>query len=128
MLLTLKQRCPGLDTLRGAFERNCGRVSGIVGDHVLVAVGRAALGSAVSGRFTSYGPGDGIKASTVNALCVAPDGSLWICGQNGVTRWVDGKFVNDIDTSAYDMLTLRTIFLDRQNAIWLSIGSEALPS
>src|SRR5215471_12461960 len=55
-----------------------------------------------NGQFTEYGRADGLKADTVNTLCVAPDGSLWIGGRGGITRWKNGKFVNDIDTSAYD--------------------------
>src|SRR5262245_65262427 len=38
-----------------------------------------------NGRFTSYGRADGLKADTVNSLCVAPDGSLWVGGRGGVT-------------------------------------------
>jgi PAS domain S-box-containing protein len=81
-----------------------------------------------NGRFTAYGQADGVKSKTgtVNAVCVAPDGSLWIGSQDGITRWVNGKFVNDIDTSAYNMIGLRTIFVDRQKAVWLAAGSEAL--
>jgi PAS domain S-box-containing protein len=79
-----------------------------------------------NGRFTSYGQADGLKADTINTVCVAPDGSLWIGGRGGITRWVDGKFVNDIDTSAYDTLALRVITVDRQKAMWVACGSEAL--
>ena len=81
-----------------------------------------------NGRFTAYGQADGVKSKsgTVNAVCVAPDGSLWIGSQDGITRWVDGKFVNDIDTSAYSLIGLRSLFVDRQKAMWLAVGSEAL--
>jgi ligand-binding sensor domain-containing protein/signal transduction histidine kinase len=79
-----------------------------------------------NGRFTAYGRADGLKADTVNSLCVAPDGSLWIGGRGGITRWMEGKFLNDIDTSAYDMLGLRFISVDRHKAMWLAAGFDAL--
>ena len=79
-----------------------------------------------NGRFTGYGLADGLKAETVNDLCVAPDGSLWIGGRAGITRWKNEKFVNDIDTSAYDMLGLRHIGVDRNKAVWIAAGFDAL--
>jgi ligand-binding sensor domain-containing protein/signal transduction histidine kinase len=79
-----------------------------------------------NGQFTEYGLADGLKAETVNDLCVAPDGSLWIGGRGGITRWKNGKFINDIDTSAYDMLGLRDIGVDRNKAMWIAAGFDAL--
>ena len=84
------------------------------------------LGRYQNGRFTTYGRADGLKADTINAVCVAPDGSLWIGGQDGITRWVHGQFVNDIDTSGYEMRGLRSIFVDHQKSIWLSVGLDAI--
>jgi ligand-binding sensor domain-containing protein len=78
-----------------------------------------------AGRFSGYGCADGLKADTVNGLCLAPDGALWIGSPMGVTRWQDGKFVNDIDTFAYDMLGLRFMGRDRHQAIWLATGCDA---
>src|SRR4029079_16419603 len=57
--------------------------------------------------------------------CVAPDGSLWIGGRGGITRWVNDKFINDIDTSAFDMLALRFVGVDRLKAMWLAAGYDA---
>src|SRR5262249_31284204 len=79
-----------------------------------------------NGRFTEYGLADGLKAQTVNDLCVAPDGSLWIGGRAGITRWKDEKFINDIDTSAYDVLGLRYIGVDRNKAVWIAAGFDGL--
>jgi ligand-binding sensor domain-containing protein/signal transduction histidine kinase len=78
------------------------------------------------GRFTEYGLADGLKAETVNALCVAPDGSLWIGGRGGIVRWKNEKFINDIDTSAYDVLGLRYISVDRNKTVWVAAGLDAL--
>ncbi len=79
-----------------------------------------------NGRFAEYGLADGLKAETINALCVAPDGSLWIGGRGGITRWKNEKFINDIDTSAYDVLGLRYIGVDRNKAVWVAVGFDAL--
>ena len=86
----------------------------------------AGLVRFLGGRFTAYTQADGLKAQTINAVCVAPDGSLWIGGRYGITRWVGDKFVNDINTSAYDTMGLRGLTRDRQNAMWVANGSDVL--
>jgi ligand-binding sensor domain-containing protein/signal transduction histidine kinase len=79
-----------------------------------------------NGQFKEYGLADGLKAETVNSVCLAPDGSLWIGGRGGITRWKNEKFINDIDTSAYDVLGLRYISVDRNKAVWVASGYDAL--
>lgn len=76
-------------------------------------------------RIHTYTTRDGLAGNNVSSLCLAPDGSVWLATDKGISQHRGGQFTNFAATAheAYRRKA-RIVFADRQGEIWGATSSS----
>ncbi|MBI3492623.1 MAG: ATP-binding protein [Acidobacteria bacterium] len=87
-----------------------------------VWVGFASGGIAVvggEGQFHLYGTKDGLEAGVYLAICQDGDGTVWLGGTEGLSRFAKGKFVTVRRDNTFPADYVSAIVEDHSRSLWL---------
>jgi signal transduction histidine kinase/streptogramin lyase len=87
-------------------------------DGVLWVGSDGGLSRFEDGRFTNYGPRDGLEE---RVMCITQDrsGALWAGGLGGLYRFADGRFTRYTKAQGLSNDYVRAIHEDRDGALWI---------
>ena len=79
------------------------------------------------GRFTSFGPEEGLATGTeVISLAADRDGSVWIGTDKGLVQWSGGTFKTIGESQGLPRKQVRALLQDSQGTLWVSVISGGL--
>jgi signal transduction histidine kinase/ligand-binding sensor domain-containing protein len=70
------------------------------------------------GRSTEYAPGNGLEAGTVRAWHLAADGTLWLGGADGLTRFQAGRFATAREAHGHPFEQVTAIIEAGDGQLW----------
>ena len=76
-----------------------------------------------SGNVRVHGPADGLTAGVYRAIYQDDSGTVWLGGNNGLTRYADGAFKTLLASERFPASSVIAIIDDEEGALWL--GQEA---
>ena len=77
------------------------------------------------GRFTRYGPEQGLAGGTVMSIYEDHRGAIWIASGSGLSRFANGRFVTaDADNGLPGSL-VPTLIEDDEGAMWVGVSAGA---
>jgi signal transduction histidine kinase/ligand-binding sensor domain-containing protein len=71
------------------------------------------------GRFITFTTKDGLPSDFVAALCLGPDGSLWIGTDRGLSRLQSGRFTTFRRKDGLPSDAVRALHLDERGVLWI---------
>jgi signal transduction histidine kinase/ligand-binding sensor domain-containing protein len=98
-----------------------GLVASLYVDHrgALWIGGNNELGRWADGKLERFGPERGVPRQ-VRVMTDEPDGTMWLSGMGGLTRFENGRFVRPTPMRDQKMGPVRSMLTDREGAVWLS--------
>ncbi|MDJ0923348.1 MAG: hypothetical protein QNJ77_02200 [Acidimicrobiia bacterium] len=79
-----------------------------------------------TGEFEIFHEGDGIPGRSVEEIEVAPDGTVWVVGDQGIGRY-DGMWTVYSDADTPELAgQLGALVVDQEGVVWAAVASEPL--
>ena len=77
------------------------------------------IGRFKNGEFTSFTTGNSLSTDKITALCLHPDGSIWVASRGSGINTIKNSVISHFDLPQVPLARdIRTIYIDRKGNIW----------